>query len=96
MSRPAPKIILEKATQTCLNQILDASGVWAVVYNGRPFTLKSSSIKTFATPKYKKVAFTNKGHAVNLAKKLNAEFSTSLFSVVEVVIEETYVTSKLK
>jgi hypothetical protein len=33
-------------------------------------------------PKYKKVSFSNPGHAVNLAKKLNTQFKTSKFTVV--------------
>jgi hypothetical protein len=33
-------------------------------------------------PKYKKVSFSNPGHAVNLAKKLNKQFKTELFTVV--------------
>lgn len=83
MSRPAPTIVLQQISPSRIDQILESTGVWAVVYNGRPFTLKSFSAKTAATPKYKKVAFTNKGHAANLARKLNKEFSTDLFSVVE-------------
>ena len=33
-------------------------------------------------PKYKKVSFSNPGHAVNLARKLNIQFKTDKFSVV--------------
>jgi hypothetical protein len=33
-------------------------------------------------PKYKKVSFSNPGHAINLAKKLNAQFKSDKFSVV--------------
>jgi hypothetical protein len=33
-------------------------------------------------PKYKKVSFSNPGHAINLARKLNAQFKTDKFSVV--------------
>jgi hypothetical protein len=33
-------------------------------------------------PKYKKVSFSNAGHAINLAKKLNTQFKTDKFSVV--------------
>jgi hypothetical protein len=33
-------------------------------------------------PKYKKVSFSNPGHAISLAKKLNAQFKTDKFSVV--------------
>ena len=33
-------------------------------------------------PKYKKVSFSNPGHAKNLARKLNTQFQTTKFSVV--------------
>ena len=33
-------------------------------------------------PKYKKVSFSNPGHAINLARKLNTQFKTDKFSVV--------------
>ena len=33
-------------------------------------------------PKYKKVSFSNPGHAINLAKKLNVLFKSDKFSVV--------------
>ena len=33
-------------------------------------------------PKYKKVSFSNPGHAINLAKKLNKQFVETGFSVV--------------
>jgi hypothetical protein len=37
---------------------------------------------SYPGPKYKKVSFSNPGHAINLAKKLNALYSTNKFSVV--------------
>jgi len=33
-------------------------------------------------PKYKKVSFSNPGHAFNLAERLNKKFNTDQFSVV--------------
>jgi hypothetical protein len=48
---------------------------------------------SYPGPKYKKVSFSNPGHAHNLAKKLNDMFKCQDFSVYkltdgEVVIEE--------
>jgi len=40
-------------------------------------------------PKYKKVSFSNSGHAINLARKLNAQFKTNKFSVVLLTQGET-------
>ena len=36
----------------------------------------------YASPKYKKVSFSNPGHAINLAKKLNVLFKCDKFTVV--------------
>jgi hypothetical protein len=63
-------------------QILKADAIWAVFYQGSPFNLKSSNILTnYPGPKYKKTSFSNKGHAYNLAKKLNQMFKTKEFEV---------------
>jgi len=96
MSRPKPTIILEyvdKATYKC-EQVLKSEAIWAVFYNGEPFNLKTSNaITNYPGPKYKKVSFSNPGHAHNLAKKLNEMFKTDGFKVHrlvqgDVVIEE--------
>jgi hypothetical protein len=84
MSRPKPKIILEHANKDTykIEQILESEAIWAVFYQGRPFNLKSGSIvASYPGPKYKKVSFSNPGHAHNLAKKLNKLFKTPDFAV---------------
>ena len=40
-------------------------------------------------PKYKPVSFSNSGHAINLAKKLNKQFNTNKFTVVLLKYAET-------
>ena len=85
MSRPKPKILLEYANKENfkVEQILESDAIWAVFYLGKPFNLKSGSlISSYPGPKYKKVSFSNPGHAINLAKKLNALFKSDKFSVV--------------
>ena len=63
--------------------MLASEGVWAVFYEGGPINLKTSNMLTqYPGPKYKKVSFSNPGHAINLAKKLNTQFKTEKFSVV--------------
>ena len=65
------------------DQILSSDGIWAVFYDGKPINLKTQNILVaYPGPKYKKVSFSNPGHAVNLAKKLNDLFKTDKFSVV--------------
>jgi hypothetical protein len=63
--------------------VLASEGVWAVFYDAKPINLKTSNILTqYPGPKYKKVSFSNPGHAINLARKLNIQFKTDKFSVV--------------
>ena len=51
-------------------------------YQGEPFNLKTSNaITNYPGPKYKKVSFSNPGHAHNLAKKLNEMFKSEDFAV---------------
>lgn len=65
-------------------QVLAAKAIWAVFHEGKPINLKSqSSIGGGPGPKYKKVSFSNKGHALNLAIKLNKMFNTNKFQVHE-------------
>jgi len=84
MSRPKPKVILEYTNNKTYKteQVLEADAIWAVFYQGKPFNLKSlNSLTNYPGPKYKKVSFSNPGHAFNLAKKLNEMFKSEDFSV---------------
>jgi hypothetical protein len=85
MSRPKPKILLEHIDKKTYRaeQILDAEAIWAVFYKNKPFNLKSlNAITNYPGPKYKKVSFSNPGHAINLSKKLNDLFNCEDFTVV--------------
>ena len=84
MSRPKPRVLLENIDKKTYKaeQILESDAIWAVFYKGEPFNLKSfNSITSYPGPKYKKVSFSNPGHAHNLAKKLNLTFNCSDFQV---------------
>lgn len=85
MSRSSPNVLLEfvdKHTYKC-DQIVEASGIWSVFYEGNPINLKTSHyLSDQVTPKYKKTSFSNPGHARNLCKKLNLQFKTDKFTVV--------------
>ena len=85
MSRPKPKVLVEITNKTTYKteQVLAAEGIWAVFFDGAPINLKTANMLVqYPGPKYKKVSFSNAGHAINLAKKLNAQFRTDKFSVV--------------
>jgi hypothetical protein len=91
MSRPKPTVILEYVNKKNykMDQVLEAEAIWAVFYKEKPFNLKSSSVvSNYPGPKYKKTAFSNPGHAHNLAKKLNAQFKTEDFQVVKLTSGE--------
>lgn len=91
MSRPKPKILLEITNKKTFKteQVLEAEAIWAVFYKEKPINLKTNSlIVQQLGPKYKKVSFSNSGHAFNLAEKLNKMFSTKDFSVYKLTTGE--------
>jgi Trk K+ transport system NAD-binding subunit len=84
MSRPKPTILLEVTNKKTYKteQVLEADAIWAVFYQDKPINLKTSSIVAQQLgPKYKKVSFSNAGHAHNLSEKLNKMFNTQDFAV---------------
>jgi hypothetical protein len=91
MSRPKPNILLELIDKKSFksDQVLEAEAIWAVFYKGQPFNLKSqNSLGAYSGSKYKKVSFSNPGHALNLAKKLNAMFNSEDFEVFKLTSGE--------
>jgi len=88
MSRPKPTILVEVTDKTTYKteQILASDGIWAVYFNNLPINLKTSNMLVqYPGPKYKKVSFSNPGHAISLAKKLNTQFKTDKFSVIKLI-----------
>jgi len=85
MSRPKPTVLLEHVNKSSYksDQVLASDGIWAVYHNSKPINLKTQNILVnYPGPKYKKTSFSNPGHAINLAKKLNKQFITKDFTVV--------------
>lgn len=85
MSRPKPSVLIEHVNKTTYksDQILVSEGIWAVYFDNAPINLKTQNILVaYPGPKYKKVSFSNPGHAINLAKKLNTQFKSNKFTVV--------------
>jgi len=84
MSRPKPIVLAELIDRKTYKsiQVLESNGIWAVLYNNSPINLKTHNMLIqYPGPKYKKVSFSNRGPAINLAKKLNKQFNTSSFTV---------------
>ncbi len=91
MARPKPTIILENVnTKTYkAEQVLNAEAIYAVFYQGKPINLRTlSHLVSYPGPKYKKVSFSNSGHAFNLAERLNKLFKTTEFSVYKLTAGE--------
>lgn len=85
MSRPKPNVLIEHINKQNYKteQVLSSEGIWAVFYENKPINLKSGNmLVSYPGPKYKKTSFSNPGHAINLAKKLNVLFKTDQFTVV--------------
>jgi hypothetical protein len=86
MSRPKPNILLTYTNPRTYKseEVLAADAIYAVFHQDRPINLRTlNSLISYPGPKYKKVSFSNPGHAFNLADKLNKLFKTTDFSVVE-------------
>jgi hypothetical protein len=91
VSRPKPKVLLELTNKRNYKteQVLESEAIWAVFYQDRPINLKIVSIVAQQLgPKYKKVSFSNAGHAHNLAQKLNKMFNSTDFSVFKLTTGE--------
>lgn len=91
MSRPKPKVLLEVTNKKSYKteQVLEAEAIWAVFYKDQPVNLKTTSVVAQQVgPKYKKVSFSNSGHALNLAEKLNKLFNCDDFSVYKLTTGE--------
>jgi len=91
MSRPKPKVLLELTSKKTFKteQVLESEAIWAVFFQGKPINLKTTSVVAQQLgPKYKKVSFSNSGHAFNLAEKLNKMFNTVDFGVYKLTTGE--------
>jgi hypothetical protein len=90
MSRKDPRVLLvnEPEDTTTLLQICESGGqgLYVVLYKGKPFQLRTKYNREVVYPgwKYSRTSFAGTAaHACRLAKKLNALFETTEFTVSE-------------
>ena len=96
MSRPKHEILLESINKQTYKaeQILSADAIYSVFYKNKPINLRVlNKLVSYPGPKYKKVSFSNSGHAFNLAERMNKLFDTEDFQVIkltsgEVIMED--------
>lgn len=90
MSRPKPRVLMAHTDTKNYKaeQVLEATAIYAVFLEDKPINLRSLHTLIDLGPKYKKVSFSNAGHAFNLAEKLNKLFKTDKFSVYKLVSGE--------
>tara|TARA_B000000557_G_scaffold204614_1_gene170128 strand:- start:422 stop:682 length:261 start_codon:yes stop_codon:yes gene_type:complete len=72
---------MENQDNGLLVQILKAKHIYAVYYQEKPINLRTLNTLGRSGLKYKKVSFSNPGHAFNLAERLNKLFKTTDFEV---------------
>jgi hypothetical protein len=85
MARTKPTILAESTNRATYvsDQVLSSDGTWVVLYDSSPINLRTVNLLVqHPGPKYKKTSFSNPGHAINLAKRLNKKFRTDKFTVV--------------
>lgn len=97
MSRPKPEILLRNIDPDShkVSEVLASNAIYAVYYKDQPINLRIlHNLISDPGPKYKKVSFSNPGHAFNLAEKLNEMFKTDEFKIYELTDGKTIQESK--
>jgi hypothetical protein len=87
MARPPATILLSRQLDDFNSvEVLDAQGLYAVLYKDLPINLKTESwTERGQLKKYVRTTYPNKKPAENLAAKLNKDFFTDDFSVVKIL-----------
>ena len=82
MARPAPTLICAHTEGDRVVEVCDADAVYAVLYQGRPIKVRTHNpAQAYQGYKYGRASFQEPGHAVRLARKLNAVHDTDAFTV---------------
>ena len=87
MARPQAEVINSiQVNEEFGIDILTASGLWAILYRSKPFSIKQRYWGARGEfPKYIRTVFPHKKSAENLAAKLNEYFITDEFVVSKIL-----------
>jgi len=87
MARPGAEILLSRQLDDFNKiEVLDAQGLYAVLYKNKPINLKTENwTERGQLKKYVRTTYPNVRPAENLAAKLNRDFFTSEFTVVKIL-----------
>jgi hypothetical protein len=87
MSRPKPTLICSHIEGDIAYEVCEADAVYAVLYCGRPIKLRKHNPQIrYLGFKYGKSMFPEPGHAIRLARKLNAAHNTTEFTVSVMIV----------
>lgn len=82
MARNKPEVFVSNEYQGVYEDACRAVGVFAVLYDGKPFTLRYQRTNDkVGKYMYKTTVYTHPGNAHRLAKQLNEKYDTGLFTV---------------
>jgi len=82
MARPKPKIMCSYESEQRSIDILETTGVWGITHNGELVSMRYRHQDVNGqTAKYPKTMFPSRASAINCARRLNAIFDTTAFSI---------------
>jgi hypothetical protein len=91
MSRPKPILICTHVVGDTYYEVCEADAVYAVLYQGKPIKMRSHNPDIpHLSYKYGKSMFPEPGHAIRLARKLNAAHDTEEFTVAIMTVGRSF------
>lgn len=87
--RPAQNTIVERYINTNeFEQVVRPSDdhIYLLVYQGQPVGLRHGYIDGYQSAKYKRTAWTTRGHGEAVVRRLNRDFATDQFSLIAIRI----------
>ena len=80
MARKQPRVLACTDHGTLLEEVCEAHGVYAIMYNGQPFTIRKKRVNC-NNYEYQSTVYLHPGNANRLCKQLNDKYTTEEFTV---------------